>query len=242
MDIVEITDNANRHPWELSRTNCLLQIVKKYKLSDVYDIGAGDCYFTHNLLSVISGTIYAVDKGFTTQKDHAKSIQYLNSISELPCRSEKVGVLLMDVIEHVEDDSEFLKEIICKIPVGSFVLITVPAYQFLFSGHDKYLQHYRRYNKKQILNLIAKYNVQIHSSHYFYFILFLFRCVSKILSPTKFKSIQSNLGLWQYTENNIITKIIKTVLNIDFNICKTLANLKIYLPGLSYLILCEKKT
>ena len=57
----------------------------------------------------------------------------------------KWGVILMDVLEHTFNDTEFLKEILKKTPQDSFLFITVPSFQFLFSSHDVYLKHYRRY-------------------------------------------------------------------------------------------------
>lgn len=55
-------------------------------------------------------------------------------------------VLMMDVLEHIEDDAGFLKDIRKYQKAGTVLFITVPAFQFLFSLHDKELHHYRRYD------------------------------------------------------------------------------------------------
>ena len=57
-------------------------------------------------------------------------------------------VLLADVLEHLEDDRGFLREIIQRLPPGGFVLMTVPAHDFLWSNHDLVLGHLRRYSRK----------------------------------------------------------------------------------------------
>jgi len=154
MDLVEKMQNKNRHPWELSRTQCILNIIRNQNLNSVADIGAGDNYFTTNLRQFVPGLVYAIDTGYSEKTKSDDAIHYLSNISALPNLNGKCGILLMDVLEHIENDSAFLKSTLEKISVGSTVLITVPAFQFLFSEHDQFLKHYRRYNRKQLLNLI----------------------------------------------------------------------------------------
>lgn len=60
------------------------------------------------------------------------------------------GVTLLDVLEHIPDDWRALEEIRRVLKPGGFLLLTVPAYQFLWSEHDEALQHCRRYVAGQI--------------------------------------------------------------------------------------------
>src|SRR6202043_1716729 len=56
------------------------------------------------------------------------------------------GILMLDVIEHVEDDFGFVRDVITgSLAPGGWVLVSVPAYQALFSSHDRALRHFRRY-------------------------------------------------------------------------------------------------
>jgi len=59
-------------------------------------------------------------------------------------------VLLMDVIEHVEDDFQFLSSIAAVLPTRAHVLVTVPAHPELWSAHDVASQHWRRYTKERL--------------------------------------------------------------------------------------------
>ena len=60
----------------------------------------------------------------------------------------------MDVLEHIRDDYSALKEWKKVLNPNGIILISVPAFQHLWSHHDKFLGHYRRYNKKDfILNV-----------------------------------------------------------------------------------------
>ena len=59
-------------------------------------------------------------------------------------------VLMMDVLEHVDDDRALLRHYADKVPSGAHFLVTVPAFSFLWSGHDVFLEHKRRYRLPEI--------------------------------------------------------------------------------------------
>ena len=54
-------------------------------------------------------------------------------------------VLMMAVLEHVDDDRWLVRHYADKVPGGAHFLVTVPAFSFLWSGHDVFLEHKRRY-------------------------------------------------------------------------------------------------
>jgi len=67
-----------------------------------------------------------------------------------------------DVFEHVRDDFKAISEVYRALKKDGFLLFTVPAFQFLFSAHDKALCHFRRYNKRSIQNLLIRFkNIKI---------------------------------------------------------------------------------
>ena len=76
--------NGNRHPWELSRAHCMLNIIKKYSLRTAVDIGAGDRFFTSKLSSFVSGALYAVDTGYDEREKIPDGMHCYDTISELP--------------------------------------------------------------------------------------------------------------------------------------------------------------
>jgi hypothetical protein len=47
------------------------------------------------------------------------------------------------------------------IKVGGKLTVLVPAYHFLYNGFDVTLEHYRRYNKKTLLELMTKHGALI---------------------------------------------------------------------------------
>jgi hypothetical protein len=59
-------------------------------------------------------------------------------------------LLLLDVLEHQEDDRGFLADLIAKMDSGSRLLVTVPALRSLWSDWDRVLGHFRRYDKRTL--------------------------------------------------------------------------------------------
>ena len=75
----------------------------------------------------------------------------IGRLEELPWPDDTFDLITcLDVIEHTPDDRLTLRELrrVCK-PSG-WLLITVPAYQTLWSMHDDANHHYRRYNRRML--------------------------------------------------------------------------------------------
>lgn len=247
MDIIEKTENTNRHPWELSRCDCILRVICEHLDQDRYnfifaDVGAGDKYFAQKLTFIKNTTVIAIDKQYKELIIDEKGILCLCDISMI--KKESVDILIMmDVIEHVEDESLFLLEVFSKVKLYGLIIMTVPAWQFLYSSHDVFLNHYRRYNRYQLRSLLKKRGVVIEQCYYFYFTLFLVRVITKFLEKITLKNSISNKGVgnWKYGESNIITRIIYYILYFDFFINTLFNKLYIRIPGLSLLAVCRKE-
>ena len=115
-------------------------------LKKILDIGAGSGFFSKHLLAHRQAKeAWCVDINYAEDSDEG-SIYYRRSLD----RSNADTVLLIDVLEHVDDDIALLAEYVAKVPSGSRFLISVPAFMFLWSGHDVFLEHKRRYTLLQI--------------------------------------------------------------------------------------------
>lgn len=68
-----------------------------------------------------------------------------------PVEAESLrAVVLLDVIEHVADPVAVLAHVRDALAPGGGAIVTVPAYQWLFSDWDAALGHYRRYTTKML--------------------------------------------------------------------------------------------
>ncbi len=76
-------------------------------------------------------------------------------------------VLLADVLEHVERDHDFLRDLIAQLKPGATLIITVPAHPWLWSPHDAALGHHRRYTLATLRALWATLPVRTHFISHF---------------------------------------------------------------------------
>ena len=81
-------------------------------------------------------------------------------------------ILAADVVEHIKNDKQLIKNFHNFSKKGGYALITVPAFNFLFSNKDVALKHFRRYRKNQLKELLEKY-FEIKKISYFNFFLFI---------------------------------------------------------------------
>lgn len=81
-------------------------------------------------------------------------------------------VLLLDVIEHVDDDLATLRAARTSVGEGGLLVLTVPAYQWLWSGHDEVLGHRRRYTAAELRAAVERAGFTVLRVSYFNTVLF----------------------------------------------------------------------
>ena len=96
---------------------------------------------------------------------------YQQPIPELSLSRSYDVICAMDVLEHIQDDDLALDWIYQHLNEGGLFVGTVPAYQWLFSDHDRANQHYRRYTSSRLKRLVGR-KLEIRQSGYFNTVLF----------------------------------------------------------------------
>lgn len=81
-------------------------------------------------------------------------------------------VMLLDVLEHLDDDREALNSAFRLLQWGGLLVVTVPAYPVLWSGEDYVSEHRRRYFRHDLQELIVAAGFTVLQSSYFNAILF----------------------------------------------------------------------
>ena len=138
----------------------MLKRVSSENITSACDVGCG----TGNLLSALEDRGMNLT-GIDTSKeslDLAKaklkqgSVRLENkSVFDLDERFDLV--FLMDVLEHMEDDTALLKYLHDKVSrKNGYLILTVPAHRFLYSGFDRSVGHFRRYDKKTLTSLLEE--------------------------------------------------------------------------------------
>jgi SAM-dependent methyltransferase len=92
---------------------------------------------------------------------------------ELPYASDSFDVVtLLDVIEHVADDQVLLGEVRRVLGPRGHVLVTVPAYSWMWGAQDRIAHHYRRYTRPQLVGCMEHAGLEPLRSSYFNTLLF----------------------------------------------------------------------
>ncbi len=81
-------------------------------------------------------------------------------------------VCLLDVLEHVEDDAAALAAAAALVRPGGHLLLTVPAYAWLFGAHDRSHHHFRRYTAGRLASLARSCGLTVRRAGYFNTLLF----------------------------------------------------------------------
>lgn len=75
------------------------------------------------------------------------------TIREIPESAKFDTILYIDVLEHIEKDSEELADARRHLAVGGHLIVLAPAHQFLFTPFDAAIGHFRRYDRKSLVRL-----------------------------------------------------------------------------------------
>lgn len=119
-------------------------------------------------------------------------------------------VLMMDVLEHIENDSGFLSDFISRLKKGAHMLITVPAEMSLWSPHDEFHGHFRRYSKNELFVKFKDLPVSIRLLSYYNTMLYpIIRSVRGFTKLTKQTWGQAHTDLSTPPKfiNTLLTKI-----------------------------------
>lgn len=261
MDLVEATErgfhDGVRHPWEMARIAVVGKLIRRHVTLErgaiVMDIGCGDAYVVERLAEACPGVLfYAIDTAFTpeliercrTRLDSAR-IRPFASLDAIAPPLEKPAslVLLMDVIEHIEDDTAFLAGLLGRPDIDRHTkfLITVPAYQILFCSHDVFLGHCRRYSNPLLRKRLEASGLRVIDIGHFFFTLLPVRLL-RVIKERLFglKPDKSSSGLVTWNGGPARAAILREALVLDAGVSLGVGRLGVRLAGLSSYAICAK--
>ncbi len=90
-------------------------------------------------------------------------------------------VVMLDVLEHIEDDAAALEQVKRKLKPGGRLLLTVPAMPWLWSSHDEAHHHFRRYTARGLVNALTAARYTIHHHSHFNTLLFPMICAARCI-------------------------------------------------------------
>ena len=119
------------------------------------------------------------------------------SVLEMPFADDSFDLAVsLDVIEHLDDDGRALRELRRTVAPGGALLLTVPAYQWLWSGHDEINHHHRRYTRRSLRAVAEQAGWTQVRTTYFNSLLLPVAILLRILDRISTKTTESSLDLW----------------------------------------------
>jgi len=232
MDLKEtdiLGDSIGEHWYYCSKAAATRRMLGEAPIKRILDVGAGSGFFSHHLLTHTAAReawcvdiSYPADFSATTA---GKPVHYRRAIDSVDADL----VLLMDVLEHVDDDLGLLKSYVDKVPSGSRFLMTVPAFRFLWSGHDDFLEHKRRYTLGQFEALTEKAGLTVERGAYYFGAVFPMAVASRLIPGSSTPRSQLK------KHHPLVNALLKTLCRLEL----PLMNLN-RVAGLSVFVLARK--
>ena len=153
--------HENNHWWFRWRYDLVTGLVASLKREDpfrILDAGCGTGQMTKRLEQL--GQAVGLDtapEAITYARSRGVNRLVRGSITAPPFADGSFDcVLALDVIEHVDDDIGILTSLFQVMKPGGHLIITVPAFQALWSEHDEINRHKRRYRGPHLRRLIEE--------------------------------------------------------------------------------------
>lgn len=236
-----------RHPWEIARLQFFQAVLRDAgRLSGtqrLLDAGAGDAWFASALCADLPPEAEVV--GWDSEYDPGKPPLGLPLRLELT-RDRPQGafdlVLLLDVLEHVQDDRAFLAELVREnVEAGGWLLFSVPAWQGLYTQHDAWLQHHRRYAPAEARAVLRAAGLEVVRSGGLFHSLLLPRAVTRVaefVAPPDARRPHAPAIAWPH--GRWLTAAVQAALAVDNQASAWLAAAGRDVPGLTWWALCRR--
>ncbi len=166
----------DRHWWFLGRRELVLQELRRFagqQPGPILDLGCG----TGGMLAHFAQLADAVGLDSAPEAASAcikRGLPFVRGWGTcLPFPNASFGVVTaLDVIEHIPDESGVLREALRVLRPSGLLVVTVPAYQFLWSRHDELNHHQRRYRRRSLAAVLQRAGFEIAKLSYYNTLLF----------------------------------------------------------------------
>jgi SAM-dependent methyltransferase len=141
------------------------------------------------------------------------------SITDMPLATDSFDLAVcLDVIEHLDDDRGALRELRRVVAPGGMLVVTVPAYQWLWSRHDTLNQHHRRYSESTLLAAAADADWRCERTTYFNSVLLPVAIALRSLERVRPPSGESSLDLW--LPPALLNRLLQQPMNLEAEIIR----------------------
>lgn len=212
------------HWWFKTRRNILFWLIEKFRNKknnkfSIFDFGCGSGFLVGELQSLGYDAFGADTSKEAIEFGLRKGIRNIKVVEadEMPSSESLDMILALDVIEHVKDDVNLVVSLERSLKPGGVLMVTVPAYEWMWGVQDEVALHFRRYNMSSLLSLVRNRNFSILKKSYFNTFLFIpiafVRLVDKLF---KIKSRESDFDI----NNKLVNALFYFVFNLESKLFK----------------------
>jgi SAM-dependent methyltransferase len=191
----------DRHWWYRGRRTVLERVIERLDVPAGASILDAGCGSGRNMVELARlGTVTGVELSQTSvelARERSVGEVIEGSVLEMPFAAGSFQLAVtLDVIEHLQDDVAALTELRRVVAPGGALLVTVPAYQWLWSGHDEINHHHRRYTQRTLRAAAQQAGWTQVRTTYFNSLLLPVAMLLRILERVNTKTTESSLDLW----------------------------------------------
>lgn len=196
--------------WNKARSEIVYACMKKtvHCKSKILDIGAG--YGCMVAMLQKFGTVTAVEpyRDAAEYLSEQFNIRTFNTTLDAFNVNEQYNIITcFDVLEHIHNDRQALIKMQSLLMNDGLLVLTVPAYQFLWSKHDELNHHYRRYTIKGLIEKLPGSFI-VRKITYFNTIMFTAALLDKVL-------FSKNKPSYALNPNRIIDMIFYRIFSLE---------------------------
>jgi SAM-dependent methyltransferase len=178
-------DLYNNHWWWRARERLILDLLHTKQppagWGKILDVGCGDGLFFDALLQLGDVEGVEVSPAIAGKNGkHTARIHVGNFDPTLKLNTNFGLILMLDVLEHMRDPTTALRYALTLLAPNGKILITVPAFQSLWTSHDVLNEHIARYTKRTFRSVARDAGLQIESDNYFFHWLFPVKMLTRI--------------------------------------------------------------
>lgn len=181
----DLFDVEDRHFWFIGRNRCIKHLINTtfplHKNKRFLEVGCGTGY----VLRLLQSMGFRVT-GLDMHKEALNFARRRTNASLVCSTLEKYRSLHLfdaigafDVIEHVDNDNDFIRQCGTKLGTNGWLYLSVPAHMSLWSEYDIISGHKRRYTKDMLQTLLKRNGFRVYDIKYFGFFQFVPHMVAK---------------------------------------------------------------
>jgi SAM-dependent methyltransferase len=191
----------DRHWWYRGRRTVIERVLDGLHLPPGARILDAGCGSGRNMVELARrGTVTGVELSPTSvclARERGVGEVIEGSVLEMPFADASFDLAVsLDVVEHLDDDLAAFRELRRVVAPGGSLVVTVPAYQWLWSGHDVINHHHRRYTRRSLQVVAEGAGWRQERTTYFNSLLLPVAVLLRVLDRINTRTTESSLDLW----------------------------------------------